>query len=292
MDYIVFDLEWNQPVDFADTVTFPSYLSGEIVEIGAVKLNEKFETVSELKVYIRPQYYQKMHRKIAALTGIHDRELREKGMPFPEAYRTFMNWCGEQYTFLTWSNSDISVLVENMKIHGISTDYLPDLVDVQRIFGREIMRSDVQYSLEYALEILGEKGEKAHDALHDAKNTVRICDHLDLELYIQEYTSRMFIDSNIYSGYETWREILNDSALMTFLCPWCGSKAVCETWIPGKHNKMIALATCEDGDEFLVTLSRHKTPDGHYEVFRTFYEMSDDYWDQYCSRLERAAVAS
>lgn len=58
MNYIIFDLEWNQPMDERSTVLKPVYLSGEIVEIGAVKLNDQFCPVDELRLYITPKYYK------------------------------------------------------------------------------------------------------------------------------------------------------------------------------------------------------------------------------------------
>ena len=36
MNYIIFDLEWNQPADERSTVQDPVYLNGEIIDIGAV----------------------------------------------------------------------------------------------------------------------------------------------------------------------------------------------------------------------------------------------------------------
>jgi len=41
MEYIVLDLEWNQPYDASMAIKEPVHLSGEIIQIGAVKiLNE------------------------------------------------------------------------------------------------------------------------------------------------------------------------------------------------------------------------------------------------------------
>ena len=49
MNYIVFDLEWNQNPDGRRHPD--SRLPFEIIEIGAVKLNEKFDVI-----YIDPPY--------------------------------------------------------------------------------------------------------------------------------------------------------------------------------------------------------------------------------------------
>ena len=103
MHYIIFDLEWNQPQVQTELVTEPVCLTGEIIEIGAVKLDESFAPVDELRLYIAPQYYTKLHRRVASLTGIHDRELQARGVPFPEAFAAFRQWCGEDAAYMTWS---------------------------------------------------------------------------------------------------------------------------------------------------------------------------------------------
>ena len=40
---IVLDLEWNQPFSMRSMITTPVRLHGEIIQIGAVKLNEQLE---------------------------------------------------------------------------------------------------------------------------------------------------------------------------------------------------------------------------------------------------------
>ena len=57
MNFIVFDLEWNQPASWDAAIHDPIYLSGEIIEIGAVKLNEEFQTVDELRLFVIPQHH-------------------------------------------------------------------------------------------------------------------------------------------------------------------------------------------------------------------------------------------
>ena len=286
MNYIVFDLEWNQPANETQQVTEPVYLTGEIIEIGAVKLNEKFETVDELRLYIKPIYYQKMHRKIASLTGINDRCLEEQGLPFPEACRQFEDWCGEDCGFMTWSDSDQPVLIENMLLHGLDVSHMPPCYDVQRIFDRELMRGERQYSLDAALEVLGEKGDKAHDALHDARNTVLVISHLELDTYLSEYESQAFSEPPILKTYASQQEALHDERLRDFPCPWCGETVHFDPWIPASDHRHGAMGTCGEGDELLMYLSCLPHPRGGVRVSRLVYDMSDDLYDRYQDRVE------
>ena len=287
MKYIIFDLEWNQAPDASSIIQEPIYLTGEIVEIGAVKLDENFCPMDELRLYIIPQYYVKMHKEIAALTGIKDRDLAEMGVPFPVAYKRFIEWCGEEYAFMTWSMNDMPMLIDNMVLHGIDVSELPACYDIQRIFSREIMRGETRYSLDTALTLMKEKGDTAHDALHDARNTAKICNHLELEEYLEEYTSKVFAEKPSGKKYENRGEILRDSSLSEFFCPWCGKPVKCERWLSLSGSTHIAYGRCPDGDEFLVQLSVVYHKKNEYSTKRIIFEMSDDLWDIYMDKKEK-----
>lgn len=292
MNYIIFDLEWNQsPVETA-VVTQPLLLEGEIIEIGAVKLNGTFEPVDELRLYIRPQYYTKLHRRIASLTGIHDRDLQEKGLPFPEAFARFMEWCGEEFAYMTWSMSDMPALIDNMRLHGIDTSELPVCYDIQRVFGREIMRSDTRYSLDTAIAILHEKGDTAHDALHDARNTAKVCAHLDLEEYLEEYGAKVFVPEPYCMGYESREAALTDEWLERMPCPWCEDSVSWEPWLPWEHGDLAAEGLCGQEDEFLAIRSLTNLPDGSCYTKTLLYEMSEDLWELLQKRKETAGAAT
>lgn len=286
MNYVIFDLEWNQPADEASTIKEPVYLSGEIVEIGAVKLDASFCPMDEIRLFIKPQYYTKMHKQIAALTGIHDRDLANNGISFPEAYEKFIKWCGDEYAFMTWSMNDMPMLIDNMNLHNLDISDLPECYDVQRIFSREVMRGETRYSLDTALTLLRETGDKSHDALHDARNTAKVCNHLDLEEYIDEYASKVFAEKPRGTIYETKRSILNDASLLEFFCPWCGQHVKCEPWISLSGNTHIAYGRCSEGDEFLLQLSVVHHSRKEYSVKRIIFEMSDDLWDIYMDKKE------
>lgn len=291
MHYIIFDLEWNQPASDAEVVYDPVYLTGEIVQIGAVKLDEGFRIVDDLRLYIIPAHYRKMHRRIASLTGIHDKDLQEKGLPFPDAYRRFVDWCGESYAFMTWSLSDLPILAENLQLHGIAAEF-PDCIDLQRIFSREIMRQSRRYALDDALNILGEQGETAHDALHDARNTAKICDHLDLEAYLGEYVTRAFPLTEDGRLFLTATQLRTDEKLASFPCPWCGARVSCESWLPMGGWEQMSAGVCPEGDEFLLTMTSLRQPKGGYRAKQMLYEMSDDLWDLYCERKENQALVT
>ena len=65
--YIVLDLEWNQPMPGQETITQPFRFDSEIIEIGALKLNSRFEEVSEFKSFVRPVFYPSMNGHVVQL---------------------------------------------------------------------------------------------------------------------------------------------------------------------------------------------------------------------------------
>ncbi len=97
MNYIVFDLEWNQSPGgkkFSE-----SRLPFEIIEIGAVKLNEQKEIVDTFHRLIRPKVYKWIHSSVHEVIHVDYKEL-EKGQAFEDAVREFLEWCGASWYFL------------------------------------------------------------------------------------------------------------------------------------------------------------------------------------------------
>ena len=84
MEYVILDLEWNQPVSRSRMVKSPIRLSGEIIQMGAVKVNEKLEILDTFDVDIKPVYYKKMNKMVSDLTGIKTDDLQRKGFHLPK----------------------------------------------------------------------------------------------------------------------------------------------------------------------------------------------------------------
>ena len=72
MNYIVLDMEWNQPWPGSPSAkkVLPVAIRGEIIQIGAVRLSEAQEVQDEFQVLIRPKYYRRLNRRVSKLTGI------------------------------------------------------------------------------------------------------------------------------------------------------------------------------------------------------------------------------
>ena len=93
MEYIVLDLEWNQSNTGKEDAV--EKLPFEIIEIGAIKLNNERVMVSEFNELVKPQVYHEMHKITSKLIHIQMQEL-ERGRPFPEVGGDFVRWCGQE----------------------------------------------------------------------------------------------------------------------------------------------------------------------------------------------------
>ena len=104
MNYIVFDLEWNQsPLGKSRS---NERIPFEIIEIGAVKLNENRERISQFQTFVKPQVYNWIHDSIHEVIHVDYKDLMN-GVLFPQAVREFLEWCGRDYIFCTWGMQDL-----------------------------------------------------------------------------------------------------------------------------------------------------------------------------------------
>ena len=109
MNYVVVDLEWNQAMSSKSSVfnKLPIHLSGEIIEIGAVKLREDMSPGEEFTIDVKPVYFRRMHYKVKKITGF-DKERLAHGIAFADALEQLRQWCGDDITFITWGNGRTS----------------------------------------------------------------------------------------------------------------------------------------------------------------------------------------
>ena len=61
MDYIVLDMEWNQPWPGSPSArkVLPVQIRGEIIQMGAVRVSEDQQIgADEFQILIKPKYYR------------------------------------------------------------------------------------------------------------------------------------------------------------------------------------------------------------------------------------------
>lgn len=187
MNYIVFDMEWNQPFSKETAIHSPIYFSGEIIQIGAIKLNEHGKAVDCFNEFIAPTFYKRLHYRIKKITGIDQKMLKnQKG--FKEVIKDFRLWCGGNCLLLSWGYDDIQMLKDNLLMHDLDEHWLPPCLNLQGIYNHQIAHENRQFSLETAMETLDITSTlPAHDAFNDAIYTARVAGKLNLKKGVRNY---------------------------------------------------------------------------------------------------------
>ena len=282
MNYIVLDLEWNQPNSPRVMVKSPVCLRGEIIQIGAVKLDENLAIIDTFKIMVKPKYYRTMHKKVSRLTSITDDDL-QYGFPFKQALSYFHTWCTEDCVFLTWSGDDIKTLRSNLMVHKVKYYSIPKSYDVQKLFSIQIAKERRQYSLLQALDMVQEPACSAHDALHDAINTARVLRHLnpdDGQVYgAPRIGEQTMTDDGVQEfceiPFDTRGEAFSTLEKRKWICPDCGERLTFRPWVRQNYDKKIAITSCRCGQEYFARIRIRKS-DNRYRCNRIVYPLTDD----------------
>lgn len=178
MKYIIVDLEMN-PVA-KEYQTERKICRMEIIEIGAVILDESFLVLGEFKTLVKPRYNCEIYKKYETLTGITTQMV--SGAPdFATAYEMFVNWCesyGDEYEVYAWSENDYHQIVGEM----VQKNYTNEAKKAPLAYWQDFQKEYIDklglervISLEKALNYAGVAFEgHMHDALCDARNTAEL----------------------------------------------------------------------------------------------------------------------
>ena len=179
MKHIVVDLEMNI---IAKSHKEARRLAGmEVIEIGAVVLDDAYQEIGSFMTYVKPQYNDEIEKKYAKLTGITT-EMVQEAPVFEDALRQFLSWCagisGEKRIY-QWSGSDLAQIRQEAALKQPDLDeqqqaLLQDWADFQEEYG-EKLGMDRALSLKDAVMYAGVDFEgRPHDALCDARNTATL----------------------------------------------------------------------------------------------------------------------
>ena len=305
MNFIVLDMEWNQPWPGSPSSkkVLPVAIRGEIIQIGAVRLSPAGADMEEFQIMITPKVYRHLNRRVSKLTGIKENRLRAEGIPFVRAMEQFRAWCGEEPVFLTWGFDDIGILRENLQLYGQDTAWVERWYNVQMIFNAQTDGSNSQRALKTALETFQiEPSRPAHDALGDAYHTALICQRLDMRRGIAEYDQAVrshengfhgaelpgCLERKVFRDYADKREALAAMAGSENLCPVCGRQMLGSRWFAQPGHRYMDLATCAEHGKFLIRVRLSAQPDGTVRVSRLTYEATSEAAEVYARRAQKA----
>ncbi len=286
MNYIVVDFEWNQ-AGYGGGKAHKK-MPFEIIEIGAVKLDDDLNEIDRFSQTIRPRVYKKLHRVTHKLTGITQEEL-DASDPFPYAAVDFMLWCGDDYTFCTWGNTDLTELQRNMRYYHLD-DLLAGPIryyNVQKFYRLLYTHEDNGVSLEQAMDYFHlEKPQRFHRAMVDALCTADILRQMDLKTVddlftIDYYRNPQTKKDEIHLTYDTYYkyisrefatkdEALSDREVRSTCCYKCGRPARKKIrWFASRTKAFYCLAWCPEHGYIRGKLRIRKDDDGDIFVVKT-----------------------
>lgn len=177
MKYIVFDLEFNQFWDDEGDKSAVNYRCPfEIIQIGALVLDEQLQVVSTFDRLVKPKLYTQLHPYVEQITGISAEGL-DSAVSFAEAYGKFTRLIGDDSVLCVWGMVDIKELIRNVRYHRLDTSIIPrEYINIQAYASRHLQcPKGTNAGLRHAAELLDIpiKGS-FHDALNDAFYTAEV----------------------------------------------------------------------------------------------------------------------
>lgn len=261
MNYVVLDLEWNQCCGRDQENPRMPF---EIIEIGAVKLDEKFNIIDSYSSIIKPKLYKRLQPHVKAILN-YDEATLKKGKPFDMVCRDFIKWCGDDYIFCTWGAMDLSYLQNNMEYYYLKPLDSPlKFYNIQQIYADISEPNHSIVKLERAvtaLKIQVEEDKPFHSAVNDAYYTGKVFKLIkprDLkDRYIYDiYNNPKEKEEELVSYHKNYMEhisrefttkieALEDTELLTMRCYRCGKKLNNRiTWFASSPNSYSCVGKC------------------------------------------------
>ena len=228
MNFVILDLEWNGTY----SRRIKSFIN-EIIEFGAVKVDEPLHIIDTFEALVRPQVGKKISGKIRTLTSITNEELAG-GLQYMQVISRFKKWMGDAI-LMTWGTSDILALIENCR-YFCGNERIPFLqyyVNLQA-YCEEMLHYDKtqQMGLSTSAQLLeiDEDGFDHHRALGDSLLSLRCLQKLytpeSLTPFVQE------ADAEFYRRIQFKTVVICDLSNplikrsdMLFNCDVCGRRA-------------------------------------------------------------------
>ena len=273
MNLIVFDLEWNMG-NAPKTFNYHGAeltLRGEIIQIGAVRVDENGDVLDTFEMTLRPRIFRKLHWRIAEVTGLSQGDL-EAGVPIAEGLRRFQEWAGPDAEFAEWGLDDVPVLKQHL--------FLYNMVD----------RLGIEHDGDF------------HNALDDALYTTKICRRLPLAQGIAEYpdpaaqltaallnnTDTETYDIQTYFDRLDHDAYKNDPALYQVGCPFCGKPLVLnDIWLKRGNTGYYTEATCPDHGPWFLRFKLNRRDGLHWNFARCIETVRPESYARY-KKLEKS----
>lgn len=175
MKYIIVDLE-------ATCWDGKNGNRNEIIEIGAVKLDENGDKIDEFCSFVKPKFYPKLSYFCKSLTSITQEDV-DIARDFPTVLKEFQKWIGDEDYFLcSWGFYDKSQFTKDCKLHDLDTAWLNNHMSVKHQY-KAIKSLKKGIGMKKALQKESIELEGTHHrGIDDARNIAKI-----FKVYLNEF---------------------------------------------------------------------------------------------------------
>jgi inhibitor of KinA sporulation pathway (predicted exonuclease) len=173
MNFIIYDLEatcWQTEAERIGRTQ-------EVIEIGAVKINEYGKIQSRFESFIRPVIHPQLSDFCKQLTSITQIEVNQADT-FPVVIEDFKDWIGlsnnEEYLLCSWGFFDQKIFSKNCLLHELEDLWTREHISLKHQYPR-IKGIGNSIGLKNAVEREGFEFEGAHHrGIDDAINLAKI----------------------------------------------------------------------------------------------------------------------
>ena len=295
------DLEWNQ--SYCGHAGENPRLPFEIIEIGATKLDSKFNIIDQYGSIIKPRIYKRLQSKIRELLNYDEAVLRT-GRPFDVVFREFKKWCGEDYIFCTWGPLDLTYLQQNMDFYYLKKFTFPlKFYNLQEIYAINHYNDKSQMpSLEKAVTELNIPiKEPFHCAKNDAYYTAKVLQSMSHKKFADMYSidyyqyptcaeEEIFSQHSNYSEYITRtfknkKEALCDKNITTLRCHKCNRKLPKKIrWFVNNSSTQLCVGKCWTHGLICGKIRFKTTKDGYVFIIKTVEKITKKDFEQIKNR--------
>jgi inhibitor of KinA sporulation pathway (predicted exonuclease) len=195
MEYIVFDLEFNQGFNKENNKTYSDERCPfEIIQIGAIKLDANFNIIDKFSSFVKPNIYKDIHPFVGKMTHI-TLDMVKDAPSFTSVYKDFKKFISSKSSIMcVWGSGDLKELYRNITYYSLPAKGLPKLyINVQQYASSYFKNPTGQsIGLQNAIQILELQENKAyHDALNDAYYTALVLKNI--------YSEDIVADTYVYT---------------------------------------------------------------------------------------------
>lgn len=181
MSFVIFDTEYIADKGMKEE-GFCGWQNREVIQIAALKVNNKLDVVDKLNLYVKPKLHNEIPQYFVDLTGIDDEIMRKEGVAFDEAYNVFKDFVGKDicyshgWSFNQYNDGDGEVMREMLTTYNMTDENQPNYQNIAYWFRDKYKEKGINVETQSSGEIatiLGKDNElkqlclQIHNAFYD-----------------------------------------------------------------------------------------------------------------------------